>query len=104
MKKEYEEYGRRGEKGITLKPIEIYLNDCQKYAESNLGKEKINIEAYQFCGSDFRDQVISTRIIENLQNDENACDIFTLEDLEIATFFQTETTKLFTDILFYNQK
>ena len=53
----------------------------------NLKDAQIEIEGYQFRRQDFIQQQISIKFIEQLQNDQNTCDILDLKDDEIATFF-----------------
>ena len=84
LKKEYQEYGKEE---ITYKPVDIYLKHCQEYANTNLKDAQIEVEGYQFRRQDFIQQQISIKFIEQLQNDQNTCDILDLKDDEIATFF-----------------
>ena len=58
--KQYEKY----------KPVEIYLDHCQKYAQQYLEQSEIKIEDYQFTIEDVENQVISNKLMEILKLQE----------------------------------
>lgn len=97
------------EKEIEAKPVEIYLDHCNQYAKTNLVKNELLINNYQFRKNDFESGLVSQDVLDRMknQNDMAISKNFNpnmLQDHAFANLFKTETIKLFTDFIFVDKK
>jgi len=60
--------------------------------------------AYKFSRRDMENHVVTSKIYELIKLQEAGYGTMKMTDVEIAHLFQTETMKVFTDILYYDNK
>ena len=86
------------------RPETIYLEHCKTYAKQYLEESKIGIENYEFTIEDVEKGVISNKLMEILRLQEADQTQSQITNEDFTEMFKTESLKIFTDIIYYQQK
>lgn len=86
----------------SLKPVDVYLEHCRKFARSSIAQKDLLVPHYKFGARDFTNQTLNMLLIDKMLKDGAYFGSNEFTDEEKSECFQTDGMRVFTDFFHHD--